>query len=141
MKGGLVEQLNKALNKDKSDYSFWMNERKSNLVAAGEKMRIDKMERSYGRILLHCTRAEPTQFTYILCIDPAFKRMSSLEIGKTIEIGLDTARYQITSQSYFYPNVTKILIKFNKCWTEAKSRGTISRQQSTETSILYFKMQ
>lgn len=115
VKGGLVERLNKVLNSTKSEYMFWLNERTSNLIEAGEKMRIDKIERSYGRILLHCSsvmveKAPLTKAVNILCVDPAFKKLPALQIGKIIEVTLDCHKYTINSELHFYPQVWKILV-------------------------------
>lgn len=113
VKGGLLERLNKVLNSNKSDYSFWMNERTSNLIEPGDKMRIDKIEKSYGRILLHCCNVDgrvDSNIVNILCIDPSFKKLTMLQVAKTIEVGFDSYRYLIKDNTYFYPHVTKILV-------------------------------
>lgn len=113
VKGGLVERLNKALNSTKSEYLFWLNERTSNLIEAGEKMRIDKIEYSYGRVLLHCSRANEstgTNAVNILCVDPTFKKLAALQIGKIIEVALDCHKYATNTVSHFYPQVSKILV-------------------------------
>lgn len=113
VKGGLVERLNKVLSSTKSEYSFWMNERTSNLIEPGTKMRIDKMESSYGRVLLYCSNVggqTESNIVNVLCIDPSFKRLPVLQIGKIIEIGLDCCGYAIGNNSSFYPQVSKILV-------------------------------
>lgn len=113
IKGGLVERLNKVLNHTKSDYSFWMNERTSNLIEPGIKMRINQMESNYGRILLHCSNvSDPIDenLVNILCIDPTFKRLPLLQIGKIIEIGIDCCVYATGKNTRFYPQVSKILV-------------------------------
>lgn len=113
IKGGLVEHLNKAVNSTKSEYSFWMNERTSDLIPAAFKMRIDKMEHSYGRILLHCfivDQCNESNLVYILCVDPAFKKLPMLQIGHIIEVELDCRGYSTAKNTRFYPQVSKILI-------------------------------
>lgn len=115
VKGGLVERLNKVLSGVKSDFSYWMNERASNLVGPGEKLRIDKMERSYGRILLHCSSIEPDKncdtTTTILCVDPAFKKLPKMQIGNVIEVGFDAPGYANHDGANFYPQMSKILLQ------------------------------
>lgn len=112
VKGGLVERLNKLLGNQKSEYSYWMNERTSDLIEPGEKLRIDKIEPSYGRILLYCSNVKHSNSTVeILCIDPAFKKLSMLQIGGIIEVCFDDCDgYAISKNSYFYPQVSKILV-------------------------------
>lgn len=113
VKGGLLERFNKLVNSNKSDYSFWLNERSSNLNETGDKMRIDKIESSYGRVLLHCCNVDgrlDSNIVNILCVDPSFKKIAMLQIGKTIEVGLDSCGYTIRDDTYFYPHVTKILV-------------------------------
>lgn len=113
VKGGLVEQLNKLLKSDKSEYSYWMNERTSDLIESGEKMRINRMEQSYGRILLYCSSVDGknvSSIVNILCVDPSFKRLAMLQTGKTIEVCLDSNGYSIGNNTFFYPKVMKILV-------------------------------
>lgn len=110
VKGGLVERLNKVINNNKSEYSFWINERTTDICEPGEKMRIDKIEQSYGRILLHCSSVDNMGIESILCVDPSFKKLTMLKMGKIIEVGLDSNGYDTGNGSHFYPNVTKILV-------------------------------
>lgn len=110
VKGGLVERLNKVINNNKSEYSFWINERTTDINEPGENMRIDKIEQSYGRILLHCSSVDNMSIESILCVDPSFKKLAMLKLGKTIEVGLDSNGYDTGNGTHFYPNVTKILI-------------------------------
>lgn len=110
VKGGLVERLNKVINNSKSEYSFWINERTTDINEPGEKMRIDRIEQSYGRILLHCSSVDNMSIESILCVDPSFKRLTMLQLGKTIEVGLDSNGYDTGNGTHFYPNVTKILV-------------------------------
>lgn len=114
IKGGLVERLNKVMSSAKSDFSFWMNERTSDLIESGEKMCIKTIDRSYGRVLLHCSsnnnKPNHSSVDHILCIDPMFKKLSMLQTGKTIEVCFDTYGYRTANGSLFHPNVTKILI-------------------------------
>lgn len=109
-KGGLVEQLNKVLNKNKSEYSFWINDRTTDVIEPGEKMHINIIEQSYGRVLLHCSSVDNSNITSILCVDTSFKKLTMLQLGKTIEVGLDSNGYDIGNGTHFYPNVTKILV-------------------------------
>lgn len=120
IKGGLVEQLNKTISRTKSEYSFWMNERTNELIAAGRKMRIDKIQCCYGRMLLHCveinaeidpdTESETRKFVEIVCIGPTFKKTHELQVGKIIEIDSDCNAISVTNNSMFYPHVSKILV-------------------------------
>lgn len=113
IKGGLVEHLNKVLNSTRSEFSFWMNERTSDLVPAGFKMRIDKMEQSFGRILLHCIivdQCNKSNVVNILCVDPAFKKLPMLQVGQIIEVELDCHGYSTAKNTRFYPQVSKILV-------------------------------
>lgn len=110
VKGGMAERLLKLLNTQKSEYSYWINERTADVIEPGEKMRINKMELSYGRALLHCSSVENSNIQSILCVDPSFKKLTMLQTGKTIEVGLDSNGYDMRNGTYFYPNVTKISI-------------------------------
>lgn len=133
VKGGLVEQLNKAIGRTKSEYSFWMSERTTHLVEAGSKMHIDKMVCSYGRTLLYCTpigtattaaaaadeAAEEeapgtndgaNKIVEILCVGPTFKKLHTLQVGKIIEIDFSCHGYMITDHSTLYPHVSNILV-------------------------------
>lgn len=114
VKGGLIERLNKILNGNKSEFSFWMNERASDLNEPGQKLRIEQMERSYGRVLLHCSDIDAdsksdNNANTILCVDPAFKKLSTLQIGKMIEVAFDSHGYSIKDGTNFYPQISKIL--------------------------------
>lgn len=116
IKGGLVEQLNKKISRTKSEYSFWMNERTTNLIEVGAKMRIDNIEHMYQRILLHCTHTNAApesianDMVHTLCIDPSFKKIHELKVGKIIEIDSDHSGHMVSDRAMFYPNVTKILV-------------------------------
>lgn len=126
VKGGMVERLDKVLNGNKSEFSFWMNERASDLVEPGQKLRINQMERSYGRVLLHCSnydadtagvadKASDTNeksdatITTILCVDLAFKKLQTLQIGKIIEVAFDSRGLAINDGLKLYPYISKIL--------------------------------
>lgn len=118
IKGGLLEHLEKAISRTKSDYSFWMNERMVDLVEAGEKLRIEKIEQSYGQILLYCTTPsiQSIQQTVngssahkVLCLDTAYKKLSTLQVGKMIEVALESTGYVIENDLCFYPHISKIL--------------------------------
>lgn len=110
VKGGLVERLNKVLSNNKSEYSFWMNERTTDVIEPGEKMRINRIEQSYGRVLLHCSNLGNSSIESILCVDPSFKKLTMLQLGKIIEVGVDSNGYDVGNGTHFYPNVTKILV-------------------------------
>lgn len=125
VKGGLVERLDKVLNGNKSEFSFWMNERASDLVEAGRKLRINQMERSYGRVLLHCSNYDADTAgvaakasdaneksdatTTILCVDLAFKKLQTFQIGKIIEVAFDSRGLAIDDGLKLYPYISKIL--------------------------------
>lgn len=125
VKGGLVERLDKILNGNKSEFSFWMNERASDLVEPGRKLRINQMERSYGRVLLHCSNYDTDTagvadeasdanekshtITTILCVDLAFKKLQTLQIGKIIEVAFDSRGLAINDGLKLYPYISKIL--------------------------------
>lgn len=109
-KGGLVEYFRKTVKRSKSDFSFWLNERESALVPPGEKVEINRVEHTYGRILIHCTSQKDGKIK-IICLDPGNKKVSQLNVGRTIEIDLDTTNYySIDNKTYFFANAFKMLI-------------------------------
>lgn len=137
IKGGLLERLTKAISRSKSDYSFWMNERSVDLIEPGDKLCITKIEQSYGKILLYCSsdgvndsdvdahtndakananadngsavNVKCDRYTKVLCLDPAYKRLSTLQVGKTIEVVLESTEYVIKNDLCFHPYLSKIL--------------------------------
>lgn len=132
VKGGSLERLEKVISRTKSDYSFWMNERMVDLVEPGEKLCIKKVQQSYGRVLLYCESLDNatdndndndnggnrngdgsgngnTHRVKVLCVDPAYKKMSTLQVGKAIEVVLESTGYGIESDLHFYPHISKIL--------------------------------
>lgn len=107
IKGGLVESLKRVENQSKSEFAHWMNECLSHLIERGEKMIITQIDTSYGRVLVHCKRANGC--TSILCVDPMHKRISTLQVGKQIEVGIESTGYMIDKNVYFYPFVKRIM--------------------------------
>lgn len=107
IKNGLVEALNKIISKTKSDQSFWINDRLADLVQPGEKLCIEKISESYGRILMRCSNGINIKKT--LCFDPSNKKIPSLQIGKTIEVCFDSEGYKLDDNEHFYTQVNKIL--------------------------------
>lgn len=107
IKNGLADQLHKVANKSKSDHSFWVNDRLAGLTEAGEELKIDKIEQTYGRILLHCINKSNVK--KIICLDTENRKFSTLKIGRTIEVFFDTAGYKLEHNLIFYPYVNKIL--------------------------------
>lgn len=107
IKNGLADQLHKAANKSKSDHSFWVNDRLASLTEAGEQLKIDKIEPTYGRILLHCINTSNVK--KIICLDTENRKFSTLRIGRTIEVFFDTPGYKLEQNLIFYPYVNKIL--------------------------------
>lgn len=107
IKNGLVEALNKIISKTKSDQSFWINDRLADLIQPGEKLCIEKISESYGRILIRCSNGINIKKT--LCFDPLYKKIPSLQIGKTIEVCFDSEGYELDDNEHFYTQVNKIL--------------------------------
>ena len=107
-KGGLVEQLRQVVNRSKSELIFWMNERKSELRSPGERVRVLKCETSYGRVLLHCETVNGGE--KIICLDPSYRKLNQLEVGKLIEIEFDSNfDYLIDGRCHVYPGAFKVL--------------------------------
>lgn len=110
-KGGLTELLQKSVNQSKSDHAFWMNERQMPSAASGEKVLIQKIERSFGRILVHCTSPDgTTNDVRIFLLDPASKKLPFIGVGKIIEIDFNTTAYRLDSHTLCYPYIINILI-------------------------------
>lgn len=112
MRGGLADMLQRSIRKSKSNYAFWQNERQSTLAAPGERVLIEKIERSYGRILVHCTQLDDNGSgdVKIFCLDPESKKLPFLSIGKTIEVEFDINGYRLDSHTLCYSNVNNILL-------------------------------
>lgn len=110
-KGGLTDTLQRSLRKAKSDHAFWMNERQSALIAPGERVKIEQIERSYGRILVHCTLVDGNcDDVRIFCLDPESKKLRFFGVGKIIEVEFNTNGYRVDSRTLCFPNVNNILI-------------------------------
>lgn len=109
LKGGLVELFKQTVNRSKSNVSFWLNERQSELIRPGERISIEKIEHSYGRVLVFCCSRQDNTIK-ILCIDPESKKLPLMQIGKSMEVEFDVMGYQIDEKTIFYPNISKILI-------------------------------
>lgn len=109
VKGGLTELLQRSISKAKSDHAYWLNERQMN--APGERVLIERIERDCGSILVHCLPLnDRNDNVKIFCLDPDSKRLSSLSVGKSIEVEFNTNGYQLDSHTICYPNVTNILL-------------------------------
>lgn len=109
VKGGLTEMLQRSIRKAKSDHAFWLNEKSSTLLAPGERVVIENIERSYGRILVHCAPLDGDEMK-IFCLDPESKKLPFLGVGKTIEVEFNTNGYRLDSRTLCYPNVNNFLI-------------------------------
>lgn len=109
VKGGLTELLQRSISKAKSDHAFWLNDRQ--MTAPGERVLIEKIDRDCGRILVHCVPLNGhNDDVKIFCLDPDSKRLSSLGVGKSIEVEFNTNEYRLDSHTICYPNVTNILL-------------------------------
>lgn len=109
IKGGLVELLHRSIRKSKTDHSFWMNERHATLVMPGERVRIEKIEPTYGRILVHCVPLmDANNDVKIFCLDPQSKKLPFLNVGKTIEVEFNTNGYRLDSRTLCFPNIINI---------------------------------
>lgn len=125
IRGGMLERLTKAISRAKSNYSFWLNERSVDLIEPGDKLCIKKIEQSYGKVLVYCSSdtvdadadaddgcavdVKCHQYTKVLCLDPAYKRLSTLQVGKTIEAVLESTEYVIEKDLCFHSYLSKIL--------------------------------
>lgn len=110
-KGGLVESLQDAINRAKSNLSFWLNERQSDLIKSGEIVCISKIEEQYGRILIHCQFSDNE--IRIICLNSNHRILQQLTIGKSIEVEFDPDGYTLDSieNCKIYPNVYKIRLR------------------------------
>lgn len=110
MKGGLGDILQRTIRKAKSDHAFWLNERHSTLTAPGERVIVKKIERSFGRVSVHCDQLDDSDGDVkIFCVDPDSKKLRFLDVGKTIEVEFNTNGYRLDSRTLCYPNVNNFL--------------------------------
>lgn len=110
MKGGLGDTLQRAIRKAKSDHAFWLNERQSTLTAPGECVIVKKIERSFGRVLVHCGPLDDSDGDVkVFCVDPDSKKLRFLDVGKTIEVDFNTNGYQLDSRTLCFANVNHFL--------------------------------
>lgn len=107
-KGSLMERLHNSLNNTKSDLSFWINERQSNMIKSGEMVRIESIDRTYGRALVYC-RCENGE-TRILCLSPSHRKLASMQVDQTIEVEFaDAHPYKIEDRLTAFTGVNKIM--------------------------------
>lgn len=106
IKDGMVQQWHRVVNKSRSEHSFWMNDRLADLTEAGERFTVDRIEESYGRVLLHCSNASNER--KIICLDSEHRKFATIKVGRTIELLPETAGYQLEDGLVFYPYINKI---------------------------------
>lgn len=110
-KGGLTDALQRSIRKSKSDHAFWLNERQSILAPPGERVLIEKIDQSYGCILVQCVPVDDNgDDVKIFCLNPESKKLPFLAIGKTIEVEFNTNGYRLDARTMCYPNVNNIMV-------------------------------
>lgn len=103
VKGGMVERLTKCLSKSKSNLLFWQHHRSAELVSPGTIICIDRVEKTYGRTLIHTTvNNTPT----IFCVDPEAPQLQKDDI---VEVEFDRGRSCKTDTHNLYPYVNQVL--------------------------------
>lgn len=110
-KGGLAKSLQDTINRAKSNLSFWLNERQSDLIKSGEMVEIVNIEEQYGRGLLHCQCSNDE--IRIICLNSNNRKLHLLTVGKFIEVEFDSDGYVLdpVKNTKIYSNVYKIMFK------------------------------
>lgn len=103
-KGGLVEQLRKSLSQAKSDVLFWQHHRSADLIPPGILVSVDRVENTYGRILIHANvNGKPTIFS--LC-----SRTVTVAEGDLIEVEFDSEHLYVTDSRNLCSYVDKVTV-------------------------------
>lgn len=103
VKDGMAERLKKSLSQAKSNLLYWHHHRSAELVSPGTIVTVDRVENTYGRILIHAkVNDEDTIFS--LC-----SRSLEVREGDTIEVQFDVDRSHKTDTHVLYSYVDKVL--------------------------------
>lgn len=103
IKGGMVEQLKKTLSHAKSNVLFWQHHRSVDLVPSGTIVTVNRVEHTYGRILIH-SKVGGADTIFSLC-----SKLTDVREGDVIEVDFDSEHKHMTDTHVFYPYVDKVL--------------------------------
>lgn len=103
VKGGMAERLKKSLSQAKSNLLYWHHHRSAELISPGTIVTVDRVENTYGRILIH-TKVNDEDTIFSLC-----SRSVEVHEGDTIEVQFDLDRSHKTDTHVLYSYVDKVL--------------------------------
>lgn len=103
VKGGMVERLKKCLSQAKSNVLFWHHHRSAELIAPGTLVNVNRVEKTYGRILIHA-KVDDKETIFCFC-----SRSLEIQEGDAIEVQFDIDRCYETDTHVLYSYVDKVL--------------------------------
>lgn len=93
-KNGFLDQLNAAVNKAKSNFAFWHQERRMGICTSGTCFEVMEVDRSLGRCLIfvrnveeYLMRADDT-IRIGLLLDTEMKICTNIKVGVVVEVDL-----------------------------------------------------